>query len=218
MFTTIHRGNIFIPPGKIVEFLNRSRKSVQPQLLYRATGNPKFRNQPEDQALYRFLLEEGVTNQNIVARELEGIFSDITQLRTANMTTDKWFNKILNTGTRKFKRLYDVAQDLYTAEDDLFRVYNFLAEYYKLDNAFNVAIKKGIKDATGKVVTQATKPSDLELMKEAAQIVRETVPNYAYVSDFVKGVRRSPLGSFAAFPAEIYRTGTNTTARGIKRN
>ena len=86
-------------------------------------------------------------------------------------------------------------------------MYNFLAEFYKLDNAFNVAIKKGIRDANGKVVTQANKPSDLELMKEAAQIVRETVPNYAYVSDFVKGVRRSPLGSFAAFPAEIYRTG-----------
>ena len=215
MFTTIHRGNILIPPGKIVEFLNRSRKSVQPQLLYRMTGNPKYRNAPPDQALYRFLLEEGVTNQNIVARELEGIFSDITQLRTANMTTDKWFNKILNTGTRKFKRLYDVAQDLYTAEDDLFRVYNFLAEFYKLDNAFNVAIKKGIKDINGKVVTQATKPSELELMKEAAQIVRETVPNYAYVSDFVKGVRRSPLGSFAAFPAEIYRTGVNTTTRAL---
>ena len=216
MFTTIHRGNILIPPGKIVEFLNRSRKTVQPQLLYRMTGNPKYRNAPEDQALYRFLLEEGVTNQNIVARELEGIFSDITQLRTANMTTDKWFNKILNTGTRKFKRLYDVAQDLYTAEDDLFRVYNFLAEFYKLDNAFNVAIKKGLKDATGKVVTQTTKPTELELMKEAAQVVRETVPNYAYVSDFVKGIRRSPLGSFASFPAEIYRTGVNTTVRALK--
>ena len=125
MFTTIHRGNILIPPSKIAEFLNRSRKTVQPQLLYRMTGNPAFRNMPEDQSLYRFLLEEGVTNQNIVARELEGIFSDITQVRTANMSADQFFNKILNTGTRKFKRLYDVAQDLYTAEDDFFRVYNF---------------------------------------------------------------------------------------------
>ena len=53
-------------------------------------------------------------------------------------------------------------------------------------------------------------------MKEAAQIVRETVPNYAYVSDFVKSVRRSPLGSFAAFPAEIYRTGANTLTRDLK--
>ena len=202
MFTTIHRGNILIRPMKIAEFLNRSRKAVQPQLLYRMTGNPKFRNMPEDQSLYRFLLEEGVTNQNIVAKELEGIFSDIAQVRTANMTTDQFFNKVLNTGTRKFKRLYDVAQDL--------------AEAHKLDTAFNTAIKKGIKGADGKVVTQANKPSDLEIMKEAAQIVRETVPNYAYVSDFVKGVRRSPLGSFAAFPAEIYRTGVNTTARALK--
>ena len=216
MFTTIHRGNVLIPPAKIAEFINRSRKAVQPQLLYRMTGDPKYRNMPQDQALYRFLLEEGVTNQNIIARDLEGIFSDITQVRTANMSADKFFNKILNTGTTKFKRLYDVAQDLYTAEDDLFRVYNFLAEYYKLDNAFNVAIKKGLKDATGKVVTQANKPADIELMREAAQIVRETVPNYAYVSDFVKSVRRSPLGSFAAFPAEIYRTGVNTTARALK--
>ena len=142
MFTTLHRGNIFIPPAKIVEFLNKSRKAVQPQLLYRMTGNPKYRNMPEDQSLYRFLLEEGVTNQNIVARELEGIFDDISQIRTANMRADQFFNKLLNTGTRKFKKLYDVAQDLYTAEDDLFRVYNFLAEFYKLDNAFNVAIKK----------------------------------------------------------------------------
>ena len=216
MFTTIHRGNVLISPMKIADFLNRSRKAVQPQLLYRMTGNPKFRNQPEDQALYRFLLEEGVTNQNIIARELEGIFQDIAQVRTANMTTDQFFNKILNTGTRKFKRLYDVAQDLYTAEDDFFRVYNFLAEAHKLDTAFETAIKKGIKDINGKVVTRATKPTDLEIMKEAAQIVRETVPNYAYVSDFVKGVRRSPLGSFAAFPAEIYRTGANTTVRALK--
>jgi len=216
MFTTIHRGNILIPPVKVADFISRSVKATQPQLLYRLTGNPKFRNMPEDQGLYRFLLEEGVVNQNIIRRELEGIFSDIAQVRTNNMRADQFFNKILNTGTRKFKRLYDVAQDLYTAEDDVFRVYNFLAEAHKLDTAFENAIKNGIKGIDGKVITQRTKPSDLEIMKEAAQIVRETVPNYAYVSDFVKSVRRSPLGSFAAFPAEIFRTGVNTTARALK--
>jgi len=213
MFTTIHRGNILIPPMKILEFANRSRKAVQPQMMYRLTGNKAYRNMPEDQALYRFLLEEGVTNQNVVARDLEGIFQDIGQIRTANMKADQFFKKILNTGTQRFKKLYDVAQDLYTAEDDIFRVYNFLAESHKLSNAFDVAIKKGIKGIDGKAIV---KPNDLEIMKEAAQIVRETVPNYAYVSDFVKGVRRSPLGSFAAFPAEIYRTGVNTTARALK--
>ena len=119
MFTTIHRGNILIPPVKIADFIKRSVKATQPQLLYRLTGNPRFRNMPEDQGIYRFLLEEGVVNQNIVRRELEGIFSDISQVRTNNMRADQFFNKVLNTGTRKFKRLYDVAQDLYTAEDDV---------------------------------------------------------------------------------------------------
>tara|TARA_Y100001938_G_scaffold90774_1_gene124414 strand:- start:639 stop:4832 length:4194 start_codon:yes stop_codon:yes gene_type:complete len=216
--TTVHRGNILIPPAKIGEFANRARKAVQPQILYRMTGNPKYRNAPQDQAMYRFLLEEGVTNQNVRAREIEGMFDDVAQIRTRYGTTDRFFNKVLNTGTKKFKQIYDVAQDLYTAEDDVFRVYNFLAEAHKLDNAFEIAIKKGIKDASGKVVTRANKPSDLAIMKEAAQIVRETVPNYAYVSDFVKSIRRSPLGNFAAFPAEIYRTGTNTLMRGLKES
>jgi len=218
MVTTVHRGNILIPPGKIAEFANRARKAVQPQLLYRMTGNPKYRNAPQDQALYRFLLEEGVVNQNIVAREVEGMIADMTQIRTKYGSMDRYFNKVLNTGTQSFKKLYDVAQDLYTAEDDVFRIYNFLAEAHKLDNAFENAIKNGLKDASGKVVTRANKPSDVEIMREAAQIVRETVPNYAYVSDFVKSVRRSPLGNFAAFPAEIYRTGTNTLMRGLKES
>ena len=139
--TTVHRGNILIPPGKIAEFANRARKAVQPQLLYRATGNPKYRNAPEDQAMYRFLLEEGVTNQNVIARDVEGIFQDVAQIRTRYGTTDRFFNKVLNTGTKKFQQIYDVAQDLYTAEDDVFRVFNFLAEDHKLDNAFDVAIK-----------------------------------------------------------------------------
>ena len=156
-------------------------------------------------------------SKHITARELEGVFDDVAQIRTRYGTIDRYFNKVLNTGTKNLKKLYNVAQDLYTAEDDVFLEYMVLAEHYKLDNAFNVAIKKRLKDATGKVVTQASKPSDLAIMKEAAQIVRETVPNYAYVSDFVKSVRRSPLGNFAAFPAEIYRTGTNTLM-GLKKN
>ena len=207
VFTTVHSGNILIPPQKLAEFFYQAVKSAQPQLLYRATGNPRFRNTPEDQGLYKFLLEEGVVNQNVIARDIEGLFGDITRAGTSNESAEVFFNKLINTTTQKFKKIYGVAQDLYTAEDDVFRITNFLAEGYKYKEAYKSALKQGLIKKM---------PTDLEIMKQAAKIVRETVPNYAYVSDFVKGVRRSPLGSFASFPSEIFRTGGNTTMLAVK--
>jgi len=207
VFTTVHSGNILIPPQKLAEFFTQAVKSAQPQLLYRATGNPRFRNTPQDQGLYQFLLEEGVVNQNVIARDIEGLFGDITRAGKSNETAEVFFNKLVNSTTQKFKKLYNVAQDLYTAEDDVFRITNFLAEGYKYKEAYKQALKDGIIKKM---------PSDLDIMKQAAKIVRETVPNYAYVSDFVKGIRRSPLGSFASFPSEIFRTGGNTTMLAVK--
>ena len=207
VFTTVHSGNILIPPQKLAEFFYQAVKSAQPQLLYRATGNPRFRNTPEDQGLYKFLLEEGVVNQNVVARDIEGLFGDITRAGTSNESAEVFFNKLINSTTQKFKKIYGVAQDLYTAEDDVFRITNFLAEGYKYKEAYKSALKQGLIKKM---------PTDLEIMRQAAKIVRETVPNYAYVSDFVKGVRRSPLGSFASFPSEIFRTGGNTTMLSVK--
>ena len=204
IFTTVHSGNILISPLKLAEFAKTAFNTIQPQLLYR--------NTPSNQKLYRFLLEEGVVNQNIIAREVEGIIGDITLAGQRNTSAEVFFNKLVNSTTSKFKKLYGVATDLYTAEDDIFRVINFLAEGHKLKEAYKSAISAGLKTADGAFVKM---PNDLNIMKEAAKIVRETVPNYAYVSDFVKGIRRSPLGSFASFPSEIFRTGGNTTMRAL---
>ena len=127
---------------------------------------------PEDQALYRFLLEEGVTNQNVVARDIEGMLGDITLAGQRNTTAEVFFNKLVNSTTSKFKKLYQTATDLYTAEDDVFRVINFLAEGHKLTQAYKSAVAKGVKAADGTFIKM---PSDLALMKEAAKIIRETI-------------------------------------------
>ena len=42
------------------------------------------------------------------------------------------------------------------------------------------------------------------------------LPNYAYVSELVQASRRSPLGNFVSWPAEIIRTSNNIMA-GAKR-
>jgi len=208
-FTTLHNGNLLYfagNPKKFVDYVKQSTAAIQPQLLYRATGNPKYRNTQPGQQLYKFLLEEGVTNQSTTFRDVEGIISDIAQ-GGKESSIDGFMNKILNTGTKKLKSAYDVAQDLYVGGDDWFRVFNFLGEAAKLKDAYTVALRKGLIDKM---------PDDLFFWKDAAKTVRETIPNYAYVSDVVKGFRRSPLGNFASFPSEIYRTGTNNLVKGIK--
>ena len=43
--------------------------------------------------------------------------------------------------------------------------------------------------------------------ERAAEIVRNTVPNYAYVGEFVRAMRMSPFGNFMSWPSEVFRTG-----------
>ena len=47
-------------------------------------------------------------------------------------------------------------------------------------------------------------------------MVKNNVPNYAFVSDFIKGLRQLPVGNFVAFPAEIIRTSANIVETALK--
>ena len=53
-------------------------------------------------------------------------------------------------------------------------------------------------------------PTDLQIMKQATKIVRDTVPNYAYVGDAIQAMRRTPLGNFMAWPSSVLRSGLKT--------
>ena len=53
------------------------------------------------------------------------------------------------------------------------------------------------------------------MKKKQLDIVKNNIPNYSYVSDFVKGLRKLPVGNFVSFPAEIMRTSTNIVKRAL---
>jgi len=50
----------------------------------------------------------------------------------------------------------------------------------------------------------------------SADVTKNNIPNYAYVGDAIKALRKLPLGTFVAFPAEILRTGFNTIQRAAR--
>ena len=152
---------------------------------------------------YRELLELGVVNSQVQLGDVKNLLRDVRFGENLNLEKPlESMMKKLTAGTgRKAKAFMKGAEDLYTAEDDLFKIANYAVEMQRLRNAYTKA---------GREFTER------QLKEEAADIVRNTVPNYAYVSDTVRALRRLPLGTFMSFPSEILRTTTNIAQRALR--
>ena len=145
---------------------------------------------------YQELLELGVTNSQVQIGDIMNLLRDV-KFGEGMLNTDNFLRPMLN----KLKKGQRFFQDLYVAEDDLFKIYNYAIERKRLKNAYSSA-----------GITRTTQ----QLKEEAADIVRNTVPNYAYVSDTVRALRVLPFGNFMSFPSEILRTSTNIVERALK--
>jgi len=210
--TTVSMGNLSLfvtNPGFVLKSLKTAFNTLQPQILYRnrpgakSIDNYATESQFADalkgeggQSLYRFLLEEGMVNQSAIYRDVMGLIEDTAK----SGFLQKMWGKLGN----KTKRFLKGAQDMYVAEDDIWKIFNFLAEDFKIARAYESALKSGKLKKLG-----IEMPSRLEMMKMATKNVREMLPNYAYVSELVQASRRSPLGNFVSWPAEIIRTSGN---------
>jgi hypothetical protein len=148
----------------------------------------------QNNELYRRLLELGVVNKNVGLGDLNNLLKDISFGETVN--SDKFLRLML----RPLSKLKQVSEDFYTAEDDFWKITSWAMEKKRLGNAY---AKAGITRTTN------------ELEEEAADIIRNNIPNYDYVGDFIKGLRKLPFGNFVSFPAEILRTSTNIVKRGL---
>ena len=157
----------------------------------------------EQSQAYQKLLKLGVVNSQVQLGDIKNLLKDVRFGENLNIDRplESMGKKLLGGGIRGAKKGMKFAEDLYTAEDDLFKIANFAVERSRLKNAYTKAGKEFTEDF---------------LDQEAANIVRNTVPNYAYVSDTVRALRRLPLGTFMSFPSEILRTTTNIAHRGIQ--
>ena len=174
---------------------------------YQALQTPlKGTNMQND--LYQKLLKLGVVNSNVRLGDLSRLLKDVNFGET--MTSENGLRLLL----KPLSKLKSVSQDLYTAEDDFWKIYSWAVEKNRIESSF---LKAGIKKSdfftrNGKEF----KLTDDFLEEEAADIIRNNIPNYDYVSDFVQATRKLPLGNFVSFPAEIARTGVNIVRRALR--
>ena len=157
---------------------------------------------------YEKLLKLGVVNSNVRLGDLTRLLEDVRFGET--MTSDRGMRMLL----KPLSKLKQTSQDLYTAEDDFWKIYSWAQEKKRLgDSLAKAGLKKGdeFTDAAG----NSFKFTDDYLEQEAANIVKNNIPNYDYVGEFIKGLRKFPIGNFVSFPAEILRTGTNIVRRGL---
>ena len=153
---------------------------------------------PEMQKLYQELLELGVVNSQVQIGDLTALFKDVIQSGDQFVSPDT----ILKSFFKKMKKAGSFLQGKYVAEDDAFKITNFLTELerLKIGRAKQLGIKRANLDST---LDDAV---ELELKQKAADIVKNTVPNYAYVGSAVKTSRVLPIGNFMSFPSEMIRT------------
>ena len=148
-----------------------------------------------DNERYRELLRLGVVNSNVRLGDLQRLLKDTNFGESVNS------RKALRELMRPFSKFKKFTEDLYTAEDDFWKLTSFALERQRLGRAYE---KYGI----------AKTAADLD--EEAADIIRNNIPNYDMVNDFIKATRKLPLGNFVSFPAEIMRTTANILNRSLQ--
>jgi hypothetical protein len=174
-------------PVYMVRGFNQARKSLNLGL-----------RDPKAMEYYRELLELGVTNSNVRMGDLKNLMRDAKMFESGNVATDsilkpmaRALGRVGEGALRKARAVGQGFQDLYVAEDDFWKITMYETEKLRRADAYK---KAGIK-----VTPQ-------QLKEEAADIVRNTIPNYAYVGDFVRTMRVTPFGNFMSWPSEVFRT------------
>jgi hypothetical protein len=162
----------------------------------------------------RELQRLGVINKSARIGDVEELLAD------ANFGSWAGQQKALQGILRPAKKIKEGATDLYQAEDDFWKIFTFMAERQRIDKALTSAgIDRSVFAQSSKNdLGRAFKTTDEYLDEAAASIVRNNVPNYDYVNNMVKEIRRLPLGNFVSFPAEIMRTSVNILKKGFTEN
>ena len=177
---------------------------------------------------YDEMIRRGVVNTNAKVGEFEDLLGDAARAGYTPSFTKKVLETAQNTQNR-------FSGKLYQGSDDVWKIYSYFAELGRLEGALKNAkggslnikatdveniidFSNKVPGSNGFVNVKSLNAEDAAefLRREAAEIVKDTVPNYSRVPEFIKELRKMPFGNFIAFPAEIIRTSGNIYGRAIR--
>lgn len=174
---------------------------------------------------YRDTGPTGETIQNYTRNDSQGIVSTVQTQTSPNLTgvldiptkvkgLKGGLGAVAKGANNLGRGFLNKAEGLYKGGDDVWKIYNYQFELNKLRNARTKMMNAGdaleAETKFSRFINKADDETIDEAMKRyAADNVRNLVPNYELVPEFIKGLRMVPLGNFVAFPAEILRTGFN---------
>ena len=168
--------------------------------------------------IYKLMQDLGIVNTSVRLQDVIAVFNEAGSggYRTLND-----FQAFLNSkhipGVNKFikgvTKITKKPADVYQASDDFFKIASFFSEKRKLAKAYDnseasMQSLENFAKSLGNLRIENLSHEDM-LNHIAAYKVRHTIPNYDYVGNFVKNLRRTPFGNFVAFPTEIIRTSWN---------
>lgn len=155
--------------------------------------------------MYERYLRLGVINTNVRVNEFRSLLETGYQSNSDNFMSNlaKRFggtvlpDRAYVKGAKIVEGIDDGLTDIYMATDDFFKINSFEKELAVLKRA---------------------KPNEaLEVLEEeAADIVKNTMPNYDRVPKGIKEFRYLPFGNFVSFPAEILRTSAHIITQSAK--
>ena len=179
---TVGNGNVFPWRGGLKEMLTYSTDLKR--LINKVGGKFKINADEYKDLQKRGLVNSGV-NQEYFMRSLD----------------DSGFDKLLEAKS-KLKRypakLVDGLAQVYRAEDDMFKVYNYYQELAKARRAYPNMPEEQLKEL-------------------AADTVKQILPIYSRVPRFLKASRSVPVvGAFPSFLVESFRVGKNTALLGAR--
>jgi hypothetical protein len=165
---------------------------------------------------YDDLIELGIVNTNAKIGEFENLFKDALSAKKGV------FGRKYVEAAANIQNTF--AGKLYQGSDDIWKIYSYEMELGRLMDAFKKGAKKiPVTDVQNQLMLKGRSVSELQglelqqfLKREAASIVKDTVPNYARVPQAIQQLRRLPFGNFVAFPAEIIRTSASVYSRAMK--